>query len=828
MPAAADEDLFDDGDDELDEHTLAALDLFDAKQQLERNKRAQATVSPNAQPPPTKRQRVEYEQVSRPITSLDQLPEITVHDNGQYAIPAVGSSPLNASSGNDNSPLVEMEPPAQPASIQASTFRASFTSGKPSSSRQQSHRVPSSTIVPQHRASTRPPPPANNFPNEDLQRKLTELQDENAAVQQKLKDATNMRYKTDGEVAILRQKMDKESKDHAQKLAELKAKLDEAATKMAQMQRESKEEREKMQTQFAFKQQEYEAARKQVGVQRSQRPKDAFNTPLRPMTQQNAVAGPSTSISSKTRKSPDKSKSQKLRGFQNAFLDSTPFHAEAKKGKARVTDLSPNFAHDVTNQRSSPPSSPTRHDMNGDVAMLDVFSSEAPQESDIIPPSSPVEEVAPLVQDLDMTVVDIMPLDWNAELHRILLTHTYPGSAVSSLQGFISIPVPEESQSQYRDVVSQLLRDIASNQTRTDHSAAAATVASSLISILSFFVKHDLLLSLITLLNLLCILIYTLPSFSSTLLSRSDGSDESPLLVSLCDLIRQHLHPPKEKEYPVPLATETMNLLDALCWNPRKDDAEKLVYLSRHREVYANLLHGQQPTWMLIRVTKFLALQLSCAQLAQNLLVIPSAESPQPDSRFPVLDRLCSFIVDTNRQGTEAMSLKESILGFIGLLSASHPEAISTLSDSQVLVPSLVDFITSLVTPIWQDDDTVMASALPTTRLLNQTIHLLHRLAYYHEPPLNIRYKLNRAPVRHFNGILHKFTLTFGRLTYGTPPDWMSEELKVEMGVISDLLDLVVDGPDNDAVWLAFQENPEETSKVEDENMEEKLMGYDE
>ncbi len=59
------------------------------------------------------------------------------------------------------------------------------------------------------------------------------------------------------------------------------------------------------------------------------------------------------------------------------------------------------------------------------------------------------------------------------------------------------------------------------------------------------------------------------------------------------------------------------------------------------------------------------------------------------------------------------MSLKESILGFIGLLSASHSEAISTLSDSQVLLPSLVDFITSLVTPIWHDDDTVITAPAP-------------------------------------------------------------------------------------------------------------------
>ncbi len=118
-------------------------------------------------------------------------------------------------------------------------------------------------------------------------------------------------------------------------------------------------------------------------------------------------------------KSPDKSKSQRLRGFQNAFLTSAPVHAETKKGKARVTGASPNFARDVTNQRSSPPSSPTRHDTNGDVDMLDVFSSEAPQEPDLVPSSSPVEEVAPLAQDIDMTVVDIMPLDWNAEVCHV-------------------------------------------------------------------------------------------------------------------------------------------------------------------------------------------------------------------------------------------------------------------------------------------------------------------------------------------------------------------------------------------------------------------------
>ena len=72
------------------------------------------------------------------------------------------------------------------------------------------------------------------------------------------------------------------------------------------------------------------------------------------------------------------------------------------------------------------------------------------------------------------------------------------------------------------------------------------------------------------------------------------------------------MHPPKDKPYPTILATEVINLLDALCWNPVKEDAEQLAHLSVNREVYATLLHGQQPTWMLIRVTHFLTLQLTC------------------------------------------------------------------------------------------------------------------------------------------------------------------------------------------------------------------------
>lgn len=51
------------------------------------------------------------------------------------------------------------------------------------------------------------------------------------------------------------------------------------------------------------------------------------------------------------------------------------------------------------------------------------------------------------------------------------------------------------------------------------------------------------------------------------------------------------------------------------------------------------------------------------------------------------------------------MPLKRSILCFVGLLSASHPDALPLLAASQILVPTLVAFLTMLITPLWQDED---------------------------------------------------------------------------------------------------------------------------
>jgi len=124
---------------------------------------------------------------------------------------------------------------------------------------------------------------------------------------------------------------------------------------------------------------------------------------------------------------------------------------------------------------------------------------------------------------------------------------------------------------------------------------------------------------------------------------------------------------------------------------------------------------------------------------------------------------------------------------------------------------------------------------------------LLYHLIFGIEPCLNLRSKLHIAGhQRLFNCINHVFTVTFGRLSYCDPPSWLGAELHQEMELISgsffpvmtwlseldlstetarEILELVIDGPEGDSVWVAFQFEPDEDSAIDEEEMEARLIG---
>lgn len=212
--------------------------------------------------------------------------------------------------------------------------------------------------------------------------------------------------------------------------------------------------------------------------------------------------------------------------------------------------------------------------------------------------------------------------------------------------------------------------------------------------------------------------------------------------------------------------------------------------------------------------------------LFRALLSFPDPERADEEqankdfSKIPHVERLCSHLVCSSRQGDdvsrwhsrressvdprvlEAVSMRTSILTFIALLSISHADALTIIMESQMLIPSLVMFLTHLSTPLWEDDVTLMTSSAMVTsyvsfsnrqccqilknlhsliRILNQTLFLLHHLVFSMEPVFNLRHKLHHAPHRQFNGITHIFIVTFGRLSYADPPEWLNRKERLEL-----------------------------------------------
>lgn len=76
---------------------------------------------------------------------------------------------------------------------------------------------------------------------------------------------------------------------------------------------------------------------------------------------------------------------------------------------------------------------------------------------------------------------------------------------------------------------------------------------------------------------------YSLPSFSSFLLSSPEKGSPSKLLVVLCDTIRNHIHPSsatakaQNNSYIISLPSTTIGLMVSLCWNVPVDLEGQLV-----------------------------------------------------------------------------------------------------------------------------------------------------------------------------------------------------------------------------------------------------------
>ncbi|GLB37514.1 hypothetical protein LshimejAT787_0405650 [Lyophyllum shimeji] len=710
---------------------------------------------------------------------------------------------------------------------------------------------------------------------EELKQKLAQVSKENQEMQAALQEAMTVRMAKEGEVTVLRKYAEKVAQEHAAQLAKLKAAREEAEAKQVRMQKEMRDEVERLKTQFLFK----ESARKPPPSTRpkksSKEPPSIFiSTPSQPRwpihqdasstaqahVDEMSTAGPSHGNLREVRKSPQVKRAYILPGFQNTFNDTTPLRASQRrqgKGKQSAVESVPMYEPPSGHHYAEPvsPVSPLRRmqSANGEVNMnslvKDTFTESAhvpDADGDVDMTSGTAEDGNGISVEEDHDadeVYSIEPPDWKGELNRMVLMHCLPACTTLTIQMLLGAPVSSELGEglweTYLGSCTRMLEVIANTTQSGDWRYTVERVSQSLVTMVPVLRAANAFLPLATLFNMMAVLIYSLPDFGSVILSQPFDTQTADcrVLVFLCGIILDQREIEKQPSHET-LATEVVTLLEALSFTVDSELVDKLAYIPRHRQVLMYLFRGNQPSSLLARSARLLVVLASHRKLCRFLISMPDPDLPPEEKtaepqKIPIIERLCLYLMDCNRKDAEYKDAKTSILTFFTLLSISQPDVHAHLVTSTTVIPSLVFFITQLTTAFWEDDEELLAATSEEVslaiRTLNQTVFLLHHLVFTSVPFLNLRQKLHAPYHRLFHGLLHMFIVTFGRLSYGEAPEWIDRQGRIDLvsstDMARDLLDHVVDGPEADRTWQAYQIDGEGSNETDEEEMEEQLLG---
>ena len=144
-----------------------------------------------------------------------------------------------------------------------------------------------------------------------------------------------------------------------------------------------------------------------------------------------------------------------------------------------------------------------------------------------------------------------------------------------------------------------------------------------------------------------------------------------------------------------------------------------------------------------------------------------------------------------------------SILMLFSLLSTSQPDVHAHLVTATIAIPSIILLLSQLTTILWEDEEEVPTASgeqialqalsvdalvfsllirlFPSVHSLNQTLFFFHHLVFTSTSFLNLRQKIYVPQHWIFNGLMHHFIVTFGRLSYGEAPEWMNEQQRWEL-----------------------------------------------
>ncbi|KAH9485062.1 hypothetical protein JR316_0001968 [Psilocybe cubensis] len=791
--------------------------------------------------------------------AYDDLPEISLRGDGTYGIGGRMSGQVTRGQILDNGNR-------QDGPVQVNTSNSRGSNAHASGSRLNASRQ--SNVQ-----QKRPLPSENRFQGQsnyvpsnqdinrihvqmvELQKKYDEMREENSKMQMTLKAAIDVKLAKEGEVSILRRNIEKASQNHAAQLSQLRAEKEKVEQKQFQVQKELKDELERLRSQMVFKQQELDSSMRKVpgSVRAKKVTRDIPSTPLQVTASMNIwhggasqvqgskkidetpIRAPRFAVTSKfspskqSRRPPEKGRN--LPGFQNAFETSTPIFSPSKKmdkGKGKAEDDFAIFGNeDLPNIFPSQPMfGSTNHTPRPKLKTTD--SQVLKQDVDRIPlfmgsdkyafsqTTNRYMDAAPTDSDED-ALMDVAEnfeaVNWKSELCRIILTHCHPSSEMSTFQQILGFTERTKNPGDYAASCSRILEVISNSKSLRE---------------------SQQLHYLAILMNLMHRLVLSIPMFHSVLLSShiSSSGDEITIVNLISRVILENLEPTKNHLNKDQIATETISLLQLLCFQADPEFINGIQSFVQNNTALLLMLHTAQPNWLLEKSALVLVLLSTHHTLLTAILgMSPSTDKKPTDGdsiKNSFIDKLCSLLVDTNRPPTE--NFKIYILMFLAQILVAHPTTHSILVGSNVLIPSLVLYISHLCIPLFEESEQLVTSTEATSsyvKALNQAIFLLYHLIFGHDPFLDLRQKLQQAPHRAFNNINDIFIVSFGRLAYCDSFNWMEPDTRQEVeylvDISRDIFEVMVEGPEGESVWAAFQLEPDDA--MDEEQMEASLIG---
>ncbi|KAG6842176.1 hypothetical protein C0991_001669 [Blastosporella zonata] len=717
--------------------------------------------------PPTKRQKTDNGwKAGIDTASANQphfLPEISLDLGGSYGVRP----------GTSNSPGITPLPPSTSDSFARAYPNQIFTV------------LPKPPVVPRVVSTASRNPPAKTFQHnrppsrspqrpldqhhelearlQELQQKLEKVSEENKAIQTALNEAVNAKLAKEGEVTVLRKKAEKVAQDHAAQLSQLKSGWEEAEAKQARMQKELREEAERLKTQLVFKQHEQESIHRPSSSVRPQKnSKDA------------SFLANSTPLRLRY------SMQDEPMGQQSVLKGSAPSTQPRMSSQVKRTTMLPGFENafsDVTPQR------PPKTFLNGKNTGLPSTDPISPTKQRYIP-------IADMDGFVDETFMESAHIDPDGDVDMPFgaseIDKFWKPEEDEDLEDTPHVTEPPDWKVELNRIV--LMHFLPGSHTLTIQLLLGAQITSNLD-----VVQSDAYMSACS---------RCLEVIASTLHGEQEwrysvNSLSRPLIAMIPLLRAAHSRENEKQESHEALATEIITLLEALSFTV---DAEHVEKCDMSYDV-------SDPDG-----------------------VEEKAADPQ---KIPLIERLCLYLMDTGRKDNDYKEAKTSILTFFTLLSNSQSDVHAHLLTSTTVIPSLVHHLAQLTAAFWEDDEDLMSATSGEISLaiqtLNQTLFLLHHLVFTSTSFINLRQKLHTPYHRIFNGLMHMFIVTFGRLSYGEAPEWIDREGRLELvsstEMARDILDLVVDGPEADRTWQAYQLEGEIVDETDEEEMEVQLLG---